>query len=179
MKEKRKRIKLTKRDKLFADYYIANGYQGKAAAELAGFKPSIASNAAFRLLKRPEVNDYIDSRMAEILKTQAMTPEQAIKRISDIASGQVKDIKVDVRLKDGYMEVPATLDIQLKAMDMLLKAAGGYINKQEITVTGQIDHYIDADNERELVDRLAKRHGYQTITAEIIQEVPAIPESTA
>lgn len=179
MKESRKRIRLTKRDKLFCEIYISNGYKSKAAAELAGYKPERAATAAWRLLQRPEINKYIDDKTLEVFKTQAMTPEQAIKRISDIASGQVKDIKVDVRLKDGYMEVPATLDIQLKAMDMLLKAAGEYINKQEITVNGQIDHYIDADNERELVDRLAKRHGYQTITAEIIQEVPAIPESTA
>ena len=177
---------LRAREKRFCCEYVTNGFNATNAAIAAGYLPKVAANAGYKLLQKDKIVNEIERLQDEYLLHNSATVEMITRFISNVALGKEheKVIKTETDKETGEKreitaDKPATLAIRMQAADMLLKLAGAYINKQEITVTGQIEHYVDAESERDLVDRLAKRHGYQTITAEIIQDNPALPESTA
>lgn len=105
--------KLTPKQKVFADNYIANGGNATDAARKAGYKcPEVQG---CQLLKNPNVLAYIAERQAEIDKlngTDIMSLADIQKRRSQIASGA---------LKDSFGFTPAFGE-QLKAMTDLEKA---------------------------------------------------------
>lgn len=106
-------VKLTPKQKAFADNYIANGGNATDAARKAGYKcPEVQG---CQLLKNPNVAAYIAERQAEIDKingTDIMSLADIQKRRSQIANGV---------LTDSFGFSPAFGE-QLKAMSDLEKA---------------------------------------------------------
>ena len=106
-------VKLTPKQKAFADNYIANGGNATDAARKAGYKcPEVQG---CQLLKNPNVSAYIAERQVEIDKingTDIMSLADIQKRRSQIANGV---------LTDSFGFSPAFGE-QLKAMSDLEKA---------------------------------------------------------
>ncbi len=106
-------VKLTPKQKAFADNYIANGGNATDAARKAGYKqPEVQG---YENLRKPNIVAYIAERQAEIDKlngTDIMSLADIQKRRSQIASGA---------LKDSFGFTPAFGE-QLKAMSDLEKA---------------------------------------------------------
>lgn len=106
-------VKLTPKQKAFADNYIANGGNATDAARKAGYKqPEVQG---YENLRKPNIAAYIAERQAEIDKlngTDIMSLADIQKRRSQIASGA---------LKDSFGFTPAFGE-QLKAMSDLEKA---------------------------------------------------------
>lgn len=106
---------LTMQQKKFADEYIKNGGNAKAAAKAAGYSDATAKNARKNILEKRGVSEYIASKQKEIEKVSGhdiMSLAEIQERRSKIARGEEKDAL-------GF--TPDFSD-QIKAMNDLEKA---------------------------------------------------------
>lgn len=108
-------MKLTPKQKAFADEYMKNGGNASAAARVAGYSEAVIKNAGKNILENNGVSAYIAERQAEIDKKNGhdiMSLAEIQQRRSLIAKGKVKD---------SFGFEPDFSD-QIKAMNDLEKA---------------------------------------------------------
>lgn len=84
-------IKLTGKQKAFADYYVGEArFVGVNAARLAGYKGKYSALAAIASenLKKPNLKAYIDHRLAALI----LPANEVIARLTDIANASIEDV---------------------------------------------------------------------------------------
>lgn len=93
-------MKLTPKQKAFADAYIETGNQTEAARR-AGYSERSAQQIASENLLKPVVNDYIQSRMAELESQRVASADEVMRFFSSVMRGEVKDqFGLDASLQD-------------------------------------------------------------------------------
>ena len=93
-------MKLTPKQKAFADAYIETGNQTEAARR-AGYSERSAQQIASENLSKPVVNDYIRSRMAELESQRVASADEVMRFFSSVMRGEVKDqFGLDASLQD-------------------------------------------------------------------------------
>lgn len=109
-------MKLTLKQKDFADYYIECG-NATEAAKRAGYSEKTARSIGYENLTKPDISAYIAERMAEEAKKRVADANEVIEFYTAVMRGQVKD----------QFGLDASLADRLKAGDSLMKryAAGG------------------------------------------------------
>lgn len=108
-------MKLTLKQKAFADEYLKNGGNLSDAAKKAGYSDAVAKNARKNILEKRGVSDYIAERQKEIEKQTGrdiMSLAEIQERRTKLARGE---------LKDNFGFAPDFSD-QIKAMNDLEKA---------------------------------------------------------
>jgi len=82
--------KLTRKRQAFVDAYFVCGFNGTAAARMAGYSGNDATLAqiAYENLRIPEIASAIDARMAE----HAMSANEILARLTEHARGDIGDI---------------------------------------------------------------------------------------
>lgn len=103
-------VKLTPKQKAFADYYIETGNATEAARK-AGYRESSARQIGTENLSKPSVSAYIAARMAEIDSKRIASAEEVIEFYSAVMRGEVKD----------SFGLDASLSDRLKAGENLMK----------------------------------------------------------
>jgi phage terminase small subunit len=78
---------LNDRQKLFVDYYLANGLNATQAAKRAGYSAETAYSMGPRLLKNVEIRAQVDAR----LKEATMSADEVLYRMTEIARGTMDD----------------------------------------------------------------------------------------
>ena len=118
-------MKLTEKQKKFADFYIKLGNATHAAIE-AGYSKRTARSQGQRLLTNVDIKNYIDERMAQLASERIMSAQEILERLSLIASAEITETVV-VANAEGYAEVekPPDFKVQIQAMKELLKRYPG------------------------------------------------------
>ena len=80
-------VRLTEKQRRFADYYIENGNATKSAIK-AGYSEKYANTNASKLLQNTTLKKYIDERMKEIASSRIMSATEAVELLSSIARGE-------------------------------------------------------------------------------------------
>ncbi|HEY0429002.1 MAG TPA: terminase small subunit [Pyrinomonadaceae bacterium] len=91
MSDEREEIKLTPKQKLFADYYLHEAhFNGTKAAELAEYKGNRATLAAvaYENLRKPQIKTYIDER----LSAMTMPSNVVLATLTEYAEGNIEDV---------------------------------------------------------------------------------------
>lgn len=114
-------MKLTPKQKAFADYYIELGNATEAAIK-AGYSKRTAKETGYENLTKPHIMQYIDERMKEIESKRIMKAEEALQLLTSIARGEIKD-SVVVSGGWGYevIEKPPDINQRKDAAKELLK----------------------------------------------------------
>ena len=107
------------RHKEFADTYLANGYNAKAAYR-AIYK-SKEARYAYVLLKRPEVKEYLDTRIKELYEEKQVRAETIATELAHVAF--TKDLNESI-----------TCANKLKALELLQKQLGLQTQKMEADI---------------------------------------------
>lgn len=82
-------VKLTGKQKLFADFYVgAARFNGTKAAILAGYSEKTAKSIASENLTKPNIRAYID----EALRERLLGKNEVLARLADIATGSIEDL---------------------------------------------------------------------------------------
>lgn len=112
-------MKLTPKQKAFADYYIETG-NATEAAKKAGYKQPHVQGS--QTLEKLSVKAYIEERMKEIESKRIMDAKEALELLTSIARGEERE-EVIVTFSDGYERVRKPPDIKdrLKALESILK----------------------------------------------------------
>ncbi|WP_457801097.1 terminase small subunit [Limosilactobacillus reuteri] len=119
-------MKITQKQKLFADEYIKSGNATQAYIK-AGYSVKSDQAAATNgniLLRNHKVKSYIDAKMAEIESHKIADAKEAMQAITAIARGETTETQAQINPLSGKwekIEVPADLKVRLSAWKEILK----------------------------------------------------------
>ncbi len=105
-------MKLTPKQKKFADEYIKTGNATQSAIE-AGYSKKTAQVIGAENLSKPMVKSYIEERMAEIASNRVMSYTEAVELLTSIARGEEKETVV-VSTPIGVEEVEKEPDTKTR-----------------------------------------------------------------
>lgn len=114
-------MKLTEKQKRFADEYIKSGNATQAAIK-AGYSKKTAKIVASQNLTKLNVKSYIDDRMKVIEDNRIMTAKEAVEFLTRVVRGDVKETVV-IGTPVGAEEVEKEADVKtrISAVKELLK----------------------------------------------------------
>lgn len=143
--------KLTRRQQRFADEYLT-GVSGAEAQRRIGRKGTAQeqADAAYRMLKLPQVKAYIEERRKNLSEATGVRAEQIVRELSLIGFGSLKDLfHEDGRLKQ-MQEITADQAAMLASVEVekLYSDALGTVTK------------IRAWNKKEALELAAKILGF-------------------
>lgn len=122
---------MTDRQKLFAERYLANGFNAKEAYEVAfGAVNNKKPSYPYRLLKNPEIKNYIQERREEIYDSLNI---DAIKVMTEIAGIAFEDTD--------------NVQVKLRALELLSKNLGLQSQKIETKEVIEVSLVEDKDND--------------------------------
>ena len=105
-------MKLTEKQKRFADEYIKSG-NAKEAAIKAGYSQKTAKVAGYENLTKPYLKNYIDERMRTIENNRIMTAKEAVEFLTSVVRGNVKETVV-IGTPMGAEEVEKEPDVKTR-----------------------------------------------------------------
>lgn len=116
-------MKLTAKQRLFADEYIKSGNATQSAIK-AGYSDNYAKHRVDKLLLNVGVKSYIDAKMVEIESHKIADAKEAMRAITSIARGETMEIQAQINPLSGKWEkteVPANLKTRLVAWREIMK----------------------------------------------------------
>lgn len=114
-------MKLTPKQKKFADEYIKTGNATQSAVE-AGYSKKTAQVIGAENLSKPMVKSYIEERMAEIASKRVMSYTEAVELLTSIARGEEKEtVVVATPVSVEKVEKEADLKTRISALKEILK----------------------------------------------------------
>ena len=132
-------MKLTVKQKAFADYYIELGNATEAYIK-AGYKASerkVAEVEGCKLLKNPKIDNYIKEKMKEIESNRIAKAEEVLAFLSASLRGEVLEEVVSTK-SDGKGGIePVILRKQLSAKDRI--KAAELLGKRYALFTEKVD----------------------------------------
>lgn len=116
-------MRLTQKQRLFADEYIKSGNATQSALK-AGYSPKTVRSIGQENLTKPDIKAYIDAKMAEIESHKIADAKEAMQAITAIARGETTETQAQINPLTGEWEkteVPADLKTRLTAWREILK----------------------------------------------------------
>ena len=149
-------IKLTPKQKLFADYYIILQDATKAAKE-AGYSQKTARNIGCENLTKPHIRAYIDERMKGHESELIATQKEVLEYISSVMRGETlsEEIVVEGFEAKRMQKAPSEKD-RLLAADKLLKCYGAYTDKEKLRLDRE---RLELEKERLELERQKQSNG--------------------
>lgn len=116
-------MKLTAKQRLFADEYIKSGNAAQSAIK-AGYNVKSAKVIGAQNLSKLNVKAYIEAKMAEIESHKIADAKEAMQSITAIARGETTETQAQLNPLTGKWEkteIPADLKTRLVAWREILK----------------------------------------------------------
>ena len=143
-------MKLTDKQRRFADEYIANGGNATQAAAEAGYSRKTAYSIGAENLRKPQIADYIRERTEAIEEARVAKGDEVLKFLTSIMRGEEKAETVVVS-KDWGATVEEYVDQKnrLKAAELLAKYHGLMTQSVNVAVEGItfVDDLPDDDDD--------------------------------
>ena len=114
-------VKLTEKQKKFADYYIELGNATQAAIN-AGYAKRSAQQMGAENLSKPVIKSYIDERLEKIASERIMSAQEAVELLSSIARAEITE-QVVVTTMEGaeVVDKPPDVKTRIIAIKEILK----------------------------------------------------------
>lgn len=126
-------MKLTEKQRRFADYYIETG-NAEEAARRAGYN---ARGNTTKLLQNTTIRQYIDENMQKLHKSTILSAEQVLEELTKIALGKSKEL--------GLKFVAA--QDRNKALELIGKRYAMWTERKEIDANIGVTIVDDLDDE--------------------------------
>lgn len=140
-------MKLTPKQKAFADYYIELGNATEAAIK-AGYSKRTAKEVGYENLTKPHIKKYIEERMKQIESERIAKAEEVLAFLSSSLRGDVLE-EVVATESDGVGGVkPVILKKQLSAKDRI--KAAELLGKRYALFTEKVD--LEGNMEVTIID---------------------------
>lgn len=124
---------LNNRQKRFCDEYLID-CNGTRAAKRAGYSPNTADTTACRLLKRPEVREYIDSQLEMLHSQRTADAREVMEYLTAVMRGEKKEqiLKLDGDGVQVITEIDFSARERLKAAELLGKRYRMFTDKKQV-----------------------------------------------
>lgn len=114
-------MKLTAKQKKFADNYIKTGNATQSAID-AGYSKKTAKSVGSENLTKPDIKAYIDKKMREIESDRIMGAQEALEFLTNVVRGKELETKVVTTQYDvSTVKVPADVKTKISAAKEILK----------------------------------------------------------
>lgn len=139
-------MKLTIKQKRFADEYIISG-NAEEAAITAGYSEKYARGNAYKLVAKSGVKSYIEERLKELDDKAIAKQEEVLKYLTSVMRGELEE-EVLYGIGDGvqstrHIEVGAK--DRLKAAELLGKRYRLFTDKVELDADVDMDLHVKVD----------------------------------
>jgi phage terminase small subunit len=131
-------VKLTLKQKAFADYYIELG-NATEAARRAGYSKKTAGVIGDENLKKPYIQNYIGERLKEIESERIADAAEVLKYLTKVLRGETEsEIVIVEGTGEGCSQARHVIKApdereKLKAAELLGKRYGLYIDKVDVS----------------------------------------------
>ncbi|GIN88698.1 terminase small subunit [Heyndrickxia sporothermodurans] len=105
-------MKLTEKQKRFADYYIESGNATDAYRKAYNASDKTASVEGFKNLAKPSIKKYIEERMNEIRSEKIASQEEILEYLTSVMRGEISE-EVPIPTKKGV----SIVDVEVGAKD--------------------------------------------------------------
>lgn len=136
-------MKLTLKQKAFADYYIQTGNATEAAIK-AGYSKKTAAEAGSENLRKPHIKSYIDERLEQISSERIADAQEVMEYLTKIMRGQdVEEVIVVEGEGEGCssarkMDKALNQKDRIKAAELIGKRYSMWTDKVEANVQQQV-----------------------------------------
>ncbi len=114
-------MKLTAKQKKFADNYIKTGNATQSAID-AGYSKKTAKSVGSENLTKPDIKAYIAEKMREIESDRIMGAQEALEFLTNVVRGKELETKVVTTQYDvSTVKVPADVKTKISAAKEILK----------------------------------------------------------
>lgn len=134
-------MKLTEKQKRFADEYIISGNATQAAIK-AGYSKKTANRIGPENLSKLVIKNYIDERLAKLESKRIANAQEVLEYLTGVMRG---DEKEEVMTEEGVSYREPSVKDKLKAAELLGKRHALFTEKQEISanvVSTKLDDII-------------------------------------
>nr|DAY09395.1 MAG TPA: Terminase small subunit [Caudoviricetes sp.] len=143
-------MKLTIKQKRFADEYIISG-NAEEAAVIAGYSEKYARGNAYKLVANSGIKSYIDKRIKELDDKQIAKQEEVLKYLTSVVRGESRSVVVVVEgVGDGVSSArlvnkPPDEKEKLKAAELLGKRYRLFTDKVELDADVDMELNVKVD----------------------------------
>ncbi len=114
-------MKLTAKQKKFADNYIKTGNATQSAID-AGYSKKTAKSVGSENLTKPDIKAYIAEKMREIESDRIMGAQEALEFLTNVVRGKELETKVvTTQYEVSTVKVPADVKTKISAAKEILK----------------------------------------------------------
>lgn len=129
-------MKLTEKQKRFADYFIETGNAAESALR-AGYSKRTAKDIGYENLQKPHIREYIEVRIAEKDSKRIAKQDEVLEFLTNVLRGEEQE-QFPLGLGMGEQKlVKKELDgsNRIKAAELLGKRYGMWVDRQQIDGT--------------------------------------------
>ena len=136
-------VKLTEKQKRFADYYIELGNATKATIK-AGYSSKYANTNASKLLQNTTIKSYIDERLSQLASERIVSAEEVLEFLSSVMRNEQKEeVLRGVGMgEQAKTHIEVSAKDRVKAAELLGKRYALFTDKTEMTVT-EVPVFVD------------------------------------
>ena len=120
----------------FIDEYIISGNATQSAIK-AGYSKKYANTNANKLLQNTTIKSAIDKRNAEIQSEKTMDMKEVMERLTAIGRGETSEQQLSN--KGEVVEVETKTSDRIRAMELIGKRYGAWLDKKEVNGNLDID----------------------------------------
>ncbi|MDV2883824.1 terminase small subunit [Alkalihalophilus pseudofirmus] len=143
-------MKLTVKQKRFADYYIETGNASESARK-AGYSQKTAYRIGQENMQKPAIRAYIDERLKELEGERVASQQEVMEFLTSVMRGEVTE-PVPILDGDGTQRVVNLIPsaaARKSAAEQIGKRYGMWTEKKELDITGAVTFVDDIGDEDE------------------------------
>ena len=129
-------MKLTPKQKAFADYYIETGNAYQSAVK-AGYSENYSKGNVIKLLENVSVKTYIEERMKSIENNRIAKAEEVLEYLTRVLRGEETEQVIVTENVGDYMSEARIIDKELSAKDRI--KAAELLGKRYALFTEKVD----------------------------------------
>ena len=139
-------VKLTLKQKKFADEYIISGNATESAIK-AGYSSKYANTNVSKLLQNTTIKSYIDERLAQLESEKIADQQEVLKYLSAVMRGEMTEQTLKSVGESGQVitEIDVGAKDRIKAAELLGKRYRLWTDKSEVEVTGAVVFANESD----------------------------------
>jgi phage terminase small subunit len=112
--------KLTERQKKFCEYYVQS-LNASEAAKKAGYSEKTAGAMGYENLKKPEIQEYIETIMKDLQSERVADAEEVLQYLTDVMRGNIRDRGEE-----------ASIESRTRAAELLGKRYKIFVDRREV-----------------------------------------------
>ena len=137
-------MSLTIKQQRFADEYIISGNATQSAIK-AGYSKKTASITGHENLKKPNISQYIETRLAELQSKKVADQQEVMEYLSAVMRGETTEqtLKGEGEGYQAIIDIDVSAKDRIKAAELIGKRHMMWTDRQQVDTDVQLQIQVD------------------------------------